>query len=365
MNPSSRRGFTLVELLVVIAIIGTLVGLLLPAINAARESARQAECLNNMKELGTAMVSYATSKDKFPGWADSVKTTIPAGVRGMDADGNAANGLDLGVTWAFKILPELDQQSLSDQILTNNNNTAGDITSASSIYMKPPRVEVFICPSDRGTNEEIGKLSYVVNTGYFDRDTGNSYVVDKKENGICHDLRPGRDGPSVRLGADVKDGGSTTLLMSENIHKDEQYWKDSSVYNSWLSPMSRYPFEYDNGGNAEQIYGMVWVYDNANPLNPTTQARLNRLPLPPAIPPNFYESERQGYARPASSHREVFNASFVGGSAKAVNENIEYRVYQQLMTPNGAKADALNYTGADEATVMRKFMNPPLSESDF
>ena len=73
-NGTSRRGFTLVELLVVIAIIGTLVGLLLPAVNAARERARQLTCSNNLGQLAKATFSYATNgKGVFPGWTQLQK----------------------------------------------------------------------------------------------------------------------------------------------------------------------------------------------------------------------------------------------------------------------------------------------------
>ena len=65
----ARRAFTLVELLVVIAIIGILVALLLPAIQAAREAARRSQCINNIRQVGIAMMNFETSKKRLPNGA--------------------------------------------------------------------------------------------------------------------------------------------------------------------------------------------------------------------------------------------------------------------------------------------------------
>jgi prepilin-type N-terminal cleavage/methylation domain-containing protein len=362
MSHSSRRGFTLVELLVVIAIIGTLVALLLPAVNAARERARQGVCLNNLKELSTAMVSYATQgKGEFPGWVQVQKLTPGSG--GPTYSGNTANP-DVAISWAAKLLPRLDQAGLWDQIVSNNSGNGFN-------YLAPPKQEVFICPSDAVTNAELARLTYVANTGAYDplEDTGGS-ASDLKANGLCHDLRPTRNGPTVKLGADIKDGAGTTLMLSENIHKDEEALGYTNTQNSWLGPIGVVPGALAN--NEEQRYGFVWIYPGGNNLIPGPLAsdlfnrdtREENDPASVGRPYGYVQSARVGgsrFARPASSHPEVFNVAFAGATARAVREDLDYRVYQQLMTPNGAKAA----TWRNPNQYLTDYMLDPLSDSDY
>jgi prepilin-type N-terminal cleavage/methylation domain-containing protein len=118
----SRRGFTLVELLVVIAIIGTLVGLLLPAVQAARESARRSNCQNTLKQWGLAMQNLVDAKKKFPlAMTNSPRTTwVP-------------------FTWAYIEYPELAKSYDIKQAFHASANGAA----------RQVKVPLYYCPSDR------------------------------------------------------------------------------------------------------------------------------------------------------------------------------------------------------------------------
>jgi prepilin-type N-terminal cleavage/methylation domain-containing protein len=101
VNKRERKAFTLVELLVVIAIIGILVALLLPAIQAAREAARRAQCSNNLKQIGIALQDYHSAHKTFPIGA----------------------ALQEGTTWSGFLLPFMEEQALADLLATDVNTT--------------------------------------------------------------------------------------------------------------------------------------------------------------------------------------------------------------------------------------------------
>lgn len=124
MRPTQKSGFTLVELLVVIAIIGTLVGLLLPAIQAARESARRSQCVNNLKQIVLSEQMY------------------------HDAHGQYTMGREThwqqGVSWAFHMLPFIEQENVYDSFVKE----APVFDDRNSLAMRTP-VETFYCPTRR------------------------------------------------------------------------------------------------------------------------------------------------------------------------------------------------------------------------
>ncbi len=155
-----RRGFTLIELLVVIAIIAVLIALLLPAVQSAREAARRAQCINNMKQLGLAVANYESGQGAYPA---SYST------------GFAASGWS--GTWGSwspqaQLLGYFEQQQVYNSInfmLISHGaaNAKGDLTQVTAITTK---IASFVCPSAptiQGTyyNKPIPGLSYFASVG--------------------------------------------------------------------------------------------------------------------------------------------------------------------------------------------------------
>lgn len=213
----SRRGFTLVELLVVIAIIGTLVGLLLPAVQAAREAARRTTCTNNLKQLATAVHLYETAKRTFPPAAlnPDYRATSSA------FSGNATQRL----SWIVCCLPYLEEVSLHESVVNYTKKSSrfpNDLTPLNgtpSPYLQQP---VFLlCPSDQNAYPDaekrgdsayggIGVTSYRGNRGdmwidwWFTQARG---PLGAGFTGSCSQKK-------------ILDGSSKTLLLAEGVVGD-------------------------------------------------------------------------------------------------------------------------------------------------
>ncbi len=145
----TRNGFTLVELLVVIAIIGILVGLLLPAVQQVRESARRTECSNNMRQVGLALHMYHGSLRTLPpGWEVEVAFPasptpfIPTPTLFHDTDDEDFDGAP-GWGWAARILPFLEQSNLEREI---DYTMPLDDEAFEEVRMHV--IPIYQCPSD-------------------------------------------------------------------------------------------------------------------------------------------------------------------------------------------------------------------------
>jgi prepilin-type N-terminal cleavage/methylation domain-containing protein len=148
-SPAPRHGFSLVELLVVIAIISTLVGLLLPAVQAARESGRRTSCANNVRQLANACQQHLEAQGHFPtgGWGQQW---------GGDADAGFGSKQPGG--WHYSLLTYIEQAALRND--GQGQDAAGKRAAAKRVY--ETHVGSFVCPT-RGVSAPVaaGSFSYL------------------------------------------------------------------------------------------------------------------------------------------------------------------------------------------------------------
>jgi len=190
------RGFTLVEMLTVIAIIGILIALLLPAVQAAREAARRATCVNNLKQIGLALHIYHSAYNSFPGFGETSLTSFSVFARA---------------------LPYVEQENLRRLIRFEEPLYVG---SSHSQSLNPnqrdaaaTRISLFRCPSDGGLKDTFQEKAGEVLAG------GNYAVCGGSGEGTTYDLRYPTNGAfyynSATSFQNFLDGSSNTMLVSE------------------------------------------------------------------------------------------------------------------------------------------------------
>lgn len=210
-----RRAFTLVELLVVIAIMGVLIALLLPAVNAARESARKMQCGNNIKQMALACLSYQTTYQVLPPAADYANKNYKDLVE-----------KDLRANWIILVLPYVGQENLFNEIngmlKQSGINVESDATSKTdqNVTMKSCReteIPSFLCPSD-GSNRikfESEMTSFTGARCNYGANMGLDYSYNLYAN-WSNNLKHGVMGPGKSMKTEeMIDGASNTIMTAE------------------------------------------------------------------------------------------------------------------------------------------------------
>lgn len=348
-----RRGFTLIELLVVISIIATLMSLILPAIQNAREAGRRTQCLNNLRNVTVAMHNFASSN----------KSRLPAsGYYPLDV---ASGGVIEGRSWAVELLPYLDQQATADR--WNKDRPWNDITVGPSGFINDALarglyVPAFACPNDENAFQVPGGITYVVNGGFGDYDAATDTISNAGgllTNAHSFLTEPfDWDGSGMALDA----GSSDSSITQATGVMWPQYGGPQVAAAATRNPSSTLGKVYDGTSNTlllgENVksgaLGSTWA-------NPRTMASTFMLPLDPALVtagtlanvpaalgndgtdlrqayPNESKSGLQGQAPYLNSaHPGIVVVSFVDGSASTISEDIDKGVYAQLMTSDGTR----------------------------
>jgi prepilin-type N-terminal cleavage/methylation domain-containing protein/prepilin-type processing-associated H-X9-DG protein len=315
MARHARRGFTLVELLVVITIIAMLMALLVPVIGKAREAARRTQCMNSQRQIGEAMLLYATQNNFMP-------ATLSISPPENTASGTTNYYL---FGWAQALMGQLGRTDL----------TIGQAPSYSAVLSNPPYIQLLVCPDDASKVGAAGGLqSYVVNGGCANDSVDaikNGLPVDWRENGAW-DYRVSNNGipPVNRTAIDFiakHDGTATTISHSENLDATS-YIASNAAYANSAAGFNQL-WNASNSASAEPQQCILWVpYPTNNTAFLFNQGAGNLNGAAPTSP----------YARPSSNHPGGAVVTYCDGHTSFIADSINYQVYAMLMTSSGVQA---------------------------
>lgn len=229
-----RTGFTLVELLVVIAIIAMLVTILLPAVQAARAAARRTQCMNNMRQIGLAMLNFHSAAGHFP--AGVVATNDECPPRGQSER----------APWSVLILPFMEQQAHYDQFDFHARFVPRFLFDSPNKPFQFTPAPFYQCPSNPRSNENTVVTDYVACAGGGDMAAAACTAASDAN-------RPFFDNGLFFINSDlpiakVTDGSSKTYMLGETIYM--RVPADEGVGNNYPSWAAGMDATFSNGSFA-------------------------------------------------------------------------------------------------------------------
>lgn len=314
---NDRAGFTLIELLVVIAIIAMLASLLLPAVQMAREAGRRTQCINNLKQMATAMHNYESGFRVFPpGYIlhpiEPVEEATLAQPPQINTVINGVRGITTVRTWVLPndwgwhsfILPQMGEGTVNVDFNQGKFNlTPGSLVPTGTFtpnegYVKSP-ISTYLCPSigNLPTVRPLGwgYTTYRGSMGAYDTNGSGPPNAPQFPNGMLY------RNSEVKM-SDVTDGHSNTIMIGESLYG---FWADgySCCVRVW------------NDTTHPDLWDTYWAV-----LVPTLQGTNITLQ----------------YFSFGSAHGDLANFALADGSTRSVSKRIDANVFKALSTRNGA-----------------------------
>jgi prepilin-type N-terminal cleavage/methylation domain-containing protein len=361
-----RFGFTLVELLVVISIIAMLAGLILPAVNAARENGKRTQCVNNQRQVAFALLNFEGVKGSFPALrAPLTPSEYPCSCFTGDRWDSLDNIDATELTWIGFLLPFMEQNmawdfiksgcsddTLFDLVIPVMQCKSGSISSgqnrisyvANAGPLNPNDI-VHVLPSGghstNSTSVEFGRTDRSLReakmyTIFFDHFSGEGQWSDVQSNAALCSTKISLNNISVM------DGTSTTILVSENDNAGNWIWQAVGV------PVASTHVAVSNDEDLSEVESLVgFCYPNIL----RTDAVAGEFEVPVYIPlqsgtdqvensPLFINEGRSALttyrtrtARPSSGYPGIVNAAFCDGGVRPLKEDMAKPLFVQLCRP--------------------------------